>query len=645
MKHITSRRTLGWACLLMFLAAPSAHAVVVRAGGSLIAIAAATRGSAVAYDSTNRVYLVVSTRGVLRGRFVQADGTPVGTAFVIQTSGNYTHFPRVAFSPEAADATGGFLVTWHESDLPQGATSVHGRMVSVSANGAYGPDTNLAADGSFWEVGAAVAYGSGSREFLVAWRKLAGNDIRAVRVGLGGTPKGAVFNVTATPTQYEDNPSVAYNASRNEFLVVYAGFNDPGNYAFVDSQRVQAGADGMMGSVVRLIQTAGTYITDVSHNSQTGRYLAAWYSTPAEAAFGRVVEGDGSLGGGILTLSTRWKAYDALSVAFNTRSNSFYMVSHSSGAEDGGVELDLNGTPIDNGMIVTGAGGTGNFYPRIAASADQPEWLLSTANSFTSTMVQRLAGSGGGGAPPPPPPTATSNPRMSLDVPRTGSTTAGNFTVAGWAADLASTTDGGVGAVHVWAYPNPGSGAAAMFLGAAAMGISRPDVGAAFGARFSSTGFVLNGALAPGTYDVVAFAHSSVAGVFNNSQTARIQVLAPPSIPRMVIDLPAQNQSVSQNVLIAGWALDVGAVIGTGVDAVHVWAYPIAGGDAIFVGVATLGHLRPDVAAAFGEARFGGGGYRLEATLPRGEYNLVVFAHSVNTNSFNNAALVRIRVL
>lgn len=234
---------------------------------------------------------------------------------------------------------------------------------------------------------------------------------------------------------------------------------------------------------------------------------------------------------------------------------------------------------------------------------------------------------------------------MSLDVPRSGSTTAGNFTVAGWAADLASTTDGGVGAVHVWAYPNPGSGAAAMFLGAASMGVSRPDVGAAFGARFSSTGFVLDGALVPGTYDVVAFAHSSVAGVFNNSQTTRIQVLAPPSIPRMSVDLPAQNQSVSQSLVIAGWALDVGAVTGTGVDAVHVWAYPVAGGAPVFAGVATLGHSRPDIAAAFGAARFAAGGFRLEATLPRGEYNLVVFAHSVNTNTFNNASLVRIRVL
>lgn len=631
----------------MSVAVPSAHADVVRAGGSLIAIAAATRGSAVAYDSTNRVYLVVSALGVVRGRFIQADGTPVGAAFVIQASGNYTHFPRVAFSPDAADGTGGFLVTWHESDLPNG-TSIHGRMVSVSANGAYGADTNLAPEGSWWEAGAAVTYGSGSREFLVAWRRIAGNDIRAVRVGLDSTAKGAVFDVTATPTQYEDNPSVAYNPTRNEFFIVHTGFNDPGNYAFVDSQRVQAGANGLIGSPVRLIQTAGAYITDVSYNPQTNRYLAAWFSLPGAAGFGRVVEADGSLNGGIITLSTRWKAYDALSVAFNPRSNSFYMVSHcASCSEDGGVELDLNGIPIDNGIIVTSGGGTGNFYPRIAASTDQPEWLLSTANSFTSTMVQRLVGTPSGGVvtPPPPPPATTSNPRMSLDVPRSGSTTAGNFTVAGWAADLGSTTDGGVGAVHVWAYPNPGSGAAAMFLGAASMGVSRPDVGAAFGARFSSTGFVLDGALVPGTYDVVAFAHSSVAGVFNNSQTARIQVLAPPSIPRMFVDLPAQNQSVSQSLVIAGWALDVGAVTGTGVDAVHVWAYPVAGGAPVFAGVATLGHSRPDIAAAFGAARFAGGGFRLEATLPRGEYNLVVFAHSVNTNTFNNASLVRIRVL
>ena len=54
-------------------------------------------------------------------------------------------------------------------------------------------------------------------------------------------------------------------------------------------------------------------------------------------------------------------------------------------------------------------------------------------------------------------------------------------------------------------------------------------------------------------------------------------VIAVPSIAqstnRMWIDLPAQRASVTVPFVIAGWALDIGASTGSGVDAVDVWAY------------------------------------------------------------------------
>ena len=84
---------------------------------------------------------------------------------------------------------------------------------------------------------------------------------------------------------------------------------------------------------------------------------------------------------------------------------------------------------------------------------------------------------------------------------------------------------------------------------------------------------------------------------------------------------------------------------GTGVNAVDVWAYPLAGGDPIFIGAASLGAFRPDVGAAFGSGRYSSSGFDLHAFIPAGDYNLVVFARSSVIGSFNNATLVRIRVL
>jgi hypothetical protein len=201
-----------------------------------------------------------------------------------------------------------------------------------------------------------------------------------------------------------------------------------------------------------------------------------------------------------------------------------------------------------------------------------------------------------------------------------------------------------VDAIHVWAYPNPGSGAAPVFVGAATYGGARPDVGAWLGPRFTSSGFnLLVSGLAPGTYQFTVFARSKVAGTFNNARAVVVNVVGTP--PRMAIDLPASNQSVARSFMVAGWAIDPGAPAGSGVDAVHVWAYPNPGSGQAprWVGAAAVGASRPDVAGLFG-ARALRSGYNLIGTLPPGVYDLVVFAHSTAAGTFNNAQAVRITV-
>ena len=114
---------------------------------------------------------------------------------------------------------------------------------------------------------------------------------------------------------------------------------------------------------------------------------------------------------------------------------------------------------------------------------------------------------------------------MMLDAPVFGSAVGQPFVVAGWAIDLAAWGGTGVDAVHVWAYPTPGSGATPIFLGVADPGGVRPAVGAAYGDRVAPSGYELTvSGLAPGVYDVVAYAHSTVTGTFNNAHFVRVTV-------------------------------------------------------------------------------------------------------------------------
>lgn len=113
----------------------------------------------------------------------------------------------------------------------------------------------------------------------------------------------------------------------------------------------------------------------------------------------------------------------------------------------------------------------------------------------------------------------------------------------------------------------------------------------------------------------------------------------------MVIDTPAPQQAVGQPFVLAGWAADLDAPGNTGIDAVHVWAYPLTGEAPIFVGTAMLGGARPDVAAIHGDAfKRTGYGVRVQGLTP-GNYDLTVFAWSTVQGGFVPATTVRVTAL
>ena len=102
------------------------------------------------------------------------------------------------------------------------------------------------------------------------------------------------------------------------------------------------------------------------------------------------------------------------------------------------------------------------------------------------------------------------NPQLVIDAPAPASTLVQPFNLGGWALDFAAATGTGVDAIHVWGFPNPGSGAAAIFFGAATYGTPRPDVGALFGASFTNSGYNLNvNGIPPGAYQINVYARST----------------------------------------------------------------------------------------------------------------------------------------
>jgi hypothetical protein len=232
---------------------------------------------------------------------------------------------------------------------------------------------------------------------------------------------------------------------------------------------------------------------------------------------------------------------------------------------------------------------------------------------------------------------------MALDTPATGSTVRQPFLVAGWAIDQAAESGTGVDAVHVYAYPANASGVPTgkkpVFLGAASRGGSRGDVAAVYGEQFTNSGYALSATgLGGGSYRLVVYARSAMTGMWS---VADHLIQVPPA--GTVMDTPGRGSTVRRPFLVAGWAIDQAAASGTGVDKVHVYAYPAdasgapTGAKPVFLGAASYGGSRGDVAAVYGE-QFRDCSYKHNATgLSGGFYRLVVYARSTVTGGWRTA--------
>lgn len=225
---------------------------------------------------------------------------------------------------------------------------------------------------------------------------------------------------------------------------------------------------------------------------------------------------------------------------------------------------------------------------------------------------------------------------MAIETPTAGAATPPSFLIAGYAFDPESTSGSGVDAVAVYAYPNFGSNEPAVFLGNAEYGIPRQDVSRTFSTS-ANCGFQLRASgLAPGSYRLFAFARNIAAGFYSAYVFVDITIAGTRAI---AIDAPAASATVSPAFEIRGWAIDGAAPDGTGVDAIHVYLAANDGASQpAFLGVATYGLSRPDVAASYG-SRFANSGYQFSASgVQPGSYVLCAYAHSTVTGSFSIVA-------
>ena len=452
---------------LFVLGAADVWAQAGPVGTSVQQYGGGVRWPDVAYDTHNRVYLVVWGPGTIRGIFVSEDGNAIGSAFPISDGTPWAQTPRAEFNPD----TGVFLVAWQSSDGIDGnpsATIVRGRMVSYTSGVSALPTKAYSGTtySTRWETGPALAYSTASGNFMVVWNRYSssGAEVGARLLNAAGDPVGSEIVVTSTTDEYEREPTVGYLPGSDRFLVAWAASGSLSDS--VRGKLYDASTGALNGTPLLFAQSKFTYVPEAAVNLTSGQVLVTWMQDdPATVLpgngwrpFGRLVDGNGSFASSSpVRLSSIAGSYDANSVAFNALTQSFFLVTHGATTlQDVGLEISATGAPVSTAAPVTSVTAlnlTGTFNPRINASTQQARWLVATAASFTSLWTQVV---GGDGVAPPPDGGGTVNPRLTITPTPAGGTVTGGGLNCGTAGTTCQLTFTQSTSVALQAVPDEG---------------------------------------------------------------------------------------------------------------------------------------------------------------------------------------------
>lgn len=225
---------------------------------------------------------------------------------------------------------------------------------------------------------------------------------------------------------------------------------------------------------------------------------------------------------------------------------------------------------------------------------------------------------------------------LEIDRPAPTTDNIGKVRIEGWAADQNAPSGTGVDRVDLYLDGPTGVG---NFLGTASYGGNRPDVARALGAeRFGPSGWTFEwdtSQAGAGSHSLFVYAYSNVNKAwYSRAQMVRVGLGEDTAI---VVDrLPAVERGGDQ-VRFGGWAVDRKAPSDTGISRVDLYLDGPTGVGS-FLGTATYGEGRPDVARSLGRADFERSGWTLSWSprgIPGGFHEVYAYAFSPRLDAWS----------
>jgi hypothetical protein len=372
----------------------------------------------VAYNDKQRVYLQVWGHPIVYGRFVTADGAPIGSEpFVIAQQSASDAMTRVEYSTGAADDV--FVVRF-TSELNRGQY-LFLRLVRYTAQGPeMGPIQMVYGGGSEIARVGGLAFNPAKRQFFLTWETPSlGWEVFAQLWQLSGTSTSpSIAAVTGTLNISEMNnaqgtPNVAYDFEHDKYLVVFRGEHPASEFIKGSWARLVSFDANNAISKSGVIELSSGFGEPAEQNvvymPESDSYLAYWTDiTSGRDVTGRIVNFAGTPTTGTFPILATSGNEGAADAAYNSSIGTILMGAMREQTKYvQGIQLSGSGAIGQYFQATTAipSGSLESLFPRIAAAADG-RFAISYVNTYQFVWFELLQGAGGGGGtqPPPPPP-------------------------------------------------------------------------------------------------------------------------------------------------------------------------------------------------------------------------------------------------
>lgn len=248
----------------------------------------------------------------------------------------------------------------------------------------------IAADQSLEEITPAIAYNSSRQEYLVVWSndRAGCDDIQAQRVSWDGALLGGAFYIAAGCPEERTLPDVAYDSQNDLYLVVWQEY-DPSNGYSIKASRV-SGSGGAYNEVLEIRSYGYNLYTPqtpaVAYAFTVNKFLVVWAETwhPLPiiySIYGQIVNPSTGVEGSRFVVSEGSESRKAPDVAYNRHANRYLVV----------WQQDMGLWDI-HGQQVKGGGGTykGDItiaYYTVDSTAPAVAAIPTTADNYKFLVV------------------------------------------------------------------------------------------------------------------------------------------------------------------------------------------------------------------------------------------------------------------